>query len=522
MKSKPKKRKATKKPTTALARVEKSPAAIQPQSVAPSIERTVERIEQVRRFVAKGLNVGLQQLLKKNPRLPADDKRRTDLMIDYGTIPGVNKNFLLQPGAEKICLWLNVRPDFDAVERELEGGHLEVIVKCKLRSKATGEEVFSGPSCSCSSMETKFRYRFEKRDVETIPAPNQDVAKKLKSMGLGKWIKNKYPKAGQNPWEWFDRIENRDIADTRNNVRQMAHKRALVKVVRNFGAMSEIFTEDPTEWNFTDEGGTPDDAQEVAQQTPGGREIVQQPAGEAQGTKAAAQAVAERIKAEHQAKQATAPPAAGRAPEALKPTIGVWYEKDRKVGFLKIPVLPEAETIIVNRTMAEAKEICLSLAYWDDEKGFGVDARELPELRAVCQKNGVELKELAAPVSPSPKEVSAQGTDKPKEGGEATGASPALSSVAKIIAVSRTKTKNKGIEVLNVNWGGTWFSCFKKPMWEYLEAGKGLEAELVVSENKRNIVGIKRIGTRTFGDDGLIEIQNDEPRSTKMASLFTS
>ena len=506
-----------KKATAALARVEKSPAAIQPQSVAPSIERTVERIEQVRRFVAKGLNVGLQQLLKKNPRLPADDPRRTDLMIDYGTIPGVNKNFLLQPGAEKICLWLNVRPTYETIERELEGGHLEVIAKCKLLSKATGEEVFSGPSCSCSSMETKFRYRFEKRDVETIPAPNQDEAKKLKSMGLGKWIKNKFPKAGQNPWEWFDRIENRDIADTRNNVRQMAHKRALVKVVRNFGAMSEIFTEDPTEWNFTDEGGTPDDAQEVVQKTPGGREIVQQPAGEPQGTKAAAQAVAERIKAEHQAKQAAAPPV------APKPTIGVWYEWDRKVGFLKIPVLPETEAIIVNRTMAEAKEICLSLAYWDDEKGFGVDARELPELRAVCEKNGVELKELAEPrPSPTQGAGSQEAAEKSKDDGKhiSSKTAPVIPSAAIISQVTRTKTKNKGIEVLNVHWGGVWLSCFKKTLWEYLESAKGKEAELIVSENKRNILGIHRIAGVTFDSEGLPEIQNQDPRSTTTASLF--
>ena len=141
--------------------------------------------------------------------------------------------------------------------RDRPEGHLEVIAKCKLLSKADGMEVFSGPSCSCSSMEVKFRYRFAKRDVQTEQLPDKKEADRLKAAGLGKWIKNKFAKSGENPWEWFDRIENRDIADTRNNVRQMAHKRALVKVVRNFGAMSEIFTEDPTEWNFADNGDVP-------------------------------------------------------------------------------------------------------------------------------------------------------------------------------------------------------------------------------------------------------------------------
>ena len=288
-----------------------------------------------------------------------------------------------------------MRPTYpETIERELEGGHLEVIAKCKLLSKATGEEVFSGPSCSCSSMETKFRYRFEKRDPDTIPIPNQDEAKKLKSMGLGKWIKNKFPKAGQNPWEWFDRIENRDIADTRNNVRQMAHKRALVKVVRNFGAMSEIFTEDPTEWNFTDEGGAPEDAQEVVQKTSGGREIIQQPAGEPQGTKAAADAVAKRKIDEENSKKQLA------APAGPKPIIGIRFDKGGKLAFLDLPVgLAEVPLIILNRTMAEAREVCF-IAFAPQANALGIEPGDVPKLRAVCEKNGVELRELAAPVLP--------------------------------------------------------------------------------------------------------------------------
>ena len=259
-------------------------------SVAPSIERAVGRIEQVRKFVVRGLNQSLTEYLRKHPKAPLDDPKRAELSIDFGTIPGKDKKFLLQPGAEKICLWLNVRPVYEAVERELENGHLEVIVRCKLMSKETGEEVFSGPSCSCSSMETKFRFRWEKRDTDKLPAPSQDEGKKLKALGLGRWTKNRYAKQGESPWEWMDRIENQNIADERNNVRQMAHKRSLVKVVRNFGAMSELFTEDPSEWNFEgDEGGTPPD--DAKQYTRGGREIVYP---EQQGSQAAADAVAKR------------------------------------------------------------------------------------------------------------------------------------------------------------------------------------------------------------------------------------
>jgi hypothetical protein len=512
-----KKRKTTKKPTAALARVEKTPLA--PQSVAPSIERTVERIEQVRRFVKSGLNVGLQQLLKRFPKLPADDRRRAELMIDYGTIPGVNKNFLLQPGAEKICLWLNVRPVYDSTERELPDGHLEVIARCRLLAKQSGEEMFSGPSCSCSSMETKFRYRFEKRDTDTIPAPDDQEAKKLKSMGLGKWVKNKFKKGNEPNWFWFDRIENRDIADVRNNVRQMAHKRALVKVVRNFGAMSEIFTEDPTEWNFDDAGGEPD-AIEQLQRTPGGREIIEHPAGQQlAGTKAAAEAVAERKKAEYQAKQEqtlTEPP---------KPVLGFYRGKAGKVAFLTPPqTLSEAAGIVLNRTMSEAKELCLSMGFWDDEQKFGIDVRELPSLQAVCLKNGVELKEFAEPrPSPAQGAGSTKPADNPGDGKEPTethSKPSAVPSAGKLINWTKEgKTKTQLRPVLEINWGGTIYSCFRKSLWPHLTEGKGKPAELILSEDHRNVIGITSIDGRQY-EEGLPTTTNDEIKPSGTADLF--
>ncbi len=531
MKSKPKKRKTTKKPTAALARVEKTPLA--PQSVAPSIEMAAKRIEEVRRFVQRNLNCEYQRYLTKHPKPPADERGRKDyyaklkeLEVDYGSIPGSKKKVLFQPGAEKICLWLRIEPKYETVEHPMEDGHVEIVVRTRLISTATKEELFEGPFCSCSTMESNYRYRFQKRD-ESIAPPDEKEKKKLKAMGLGymKKMKDWDAQPPADRWFWFDRENNPNIHDTRNTVRQQAHKRSWVKATRNFGAMSEIFTEPPSDWTFEEEV---EHTEEPVQKTPGGRVIVQQEAQPPQGTKAAAQAVAERIKAEHQAK-AVAVDVPGKFPDGLRktvvmqrPVIGVWYGKDRKVGFLKIPVLPEAETIILNRTMAEAKEICLSLAYWDDEKGFGVDARELRELLAICQKNGVELKELAeSAASPTIGAPSQEAAEKSKDDGKhASETAPVIPSVAIISQVTRTKTKNKGVEVLNVHWGGVWLSCFKKTLWEYLESAQGKEAELIVSENKRNILGIHRIAGVTFDSEGLPEIQNQEDRATKTASLF--
>ena len=52
---------------------------------------------------------------------------REKFEIDWGTIPGVDKPFLKQPGAEKFCFWLNIRPKYFKTEIDLGAGHLEMV-----------------------------------------------------------------------------------------------------------------------------------------------------------------------------------------------------------------------------------------------------------------------------------------------------------------------------------------------------------------------------------------------------------
>ena len=52
--------------------------------------------------------------------------------IDYDQIPGTNGKTLLQPGSEKIALWLKVRPLFDTVETDMGNGHIENVIRCHL------------------------------------------------------------------------------------------------------------------------------------------------------------------------------------------------------------------------------------------------------------------------------------------------------------------------------------------------------------------------------------------------------
>lgn len=118
----------------------------------------------------------------------------------------------------------------------------------------------------------------------------------------------------------------------------------------------------------------------------------------------------------------------------------------------------------------------------------------------------------------------AQAADKTRGGSSVAGSSesPALSAPGPINSAKESITKIKGIPVLIVNWKGIFLSCFhQKTLWEYLAAGVGKEAELVLSSDKRNIEGIRRIGNREFEPDGktpIIQMGEDRPKTT--ADLF--
>jgi len=63
-----------------------------------------------------------------------------------------------------------------------------------------------------------------------------------------------------------------------------------------------------------------------------------------------------------------------------------------------------------------------------------------------------------------------------------------------------------------VKIGGFWFTSYVNPIFDSLDRGLGKDSELWVDERK-NIVGIKRIGSRMFDADGRTPIvDRDEPR----------
>lgn len=126
----------------------------------------------------------------------------------YGVVPGTKgKPSLFQPGAEKICLMFKLVPRYRIEKTQLPGGHREVEVTCTLYRR--GSDIVEGEGIgSCSTMESKYRYRSKWNDG----------------------VKTKE--------------ENPDIADTYNTVLKMAKKRALVDAVKSTTAASDIFTQD--------------------------------------------------------------------------------------------------------------------------------------------------------------------------------------------------------------------------------------------------------------------------------------
>jgi len=187
---------------------------LQTHETQQAIALTIQKLDGIRDFVASAL--------KEGP--------------DYDKIPGTPKRSLLQPGAEKVALYLNARPEYIITKTELGDGHVEYEVTCTLHDKHTGLPLGQGVG-TLSTMDSNHRYRWHE---EEKPSDAEQVA--LKRQGLGKWVKRK--RKGAEVWVWLARSDTPNIWDERHTVLQMARKRAYVQATRTFAALSEYFTQD--------------------------------------------------------------------------------------------------------------------------------------------------------------------------------------------------------------------------------------------------------------------------------------
>lgn len=156
--------------------------------------------------------------------------------VHFGTIPGTDKPTLLKAGAEKLCLTFRLAVGLNVTERELGNGHREYEVRCTLTSP-TGHVVGEGLGV-CSTMESKFRYRW---DSTGRPVPKEYWDKRdPELLGGSQFVPRK--KDGQ--WFIFQRAAHDNPADYYNTCAKMAKKRAHVDATITATAASDIFAQD--------------------------------------------------------------------------------------------------------------------------------------------------------------------------------------------------------------------------------------------------------------------------------------
>ena len=168
----------------------------------------------------------------------------------YGVVPGCgDKPTLLKAGAEKLSLTFRLSPTYVVIKTDLGNGHREYEVRCTLTHIPSGS-VFGEGVGTCSSMESKFRYRKAER---VCPACGSTAIIKGKAEYGGGWLC--FAKKGGCGAKFQDddetitsqqtgRVENQDPADIYNTILKMAKKRAHVDAVLTATAASDIFAQD--------------------------------------------------------------------------------------------------------------------------------------------------------------------------------------------------------------------------------------------------------------------------------------
>jgi hypothetical protein len=161
----------------------------------------------------------------------------------YGKLPGIPKPTLYKSGAEVLLFLFRIAVRYKTDIKEFENGHREYITDCIL-TDSNGVQ-FGSSSGSCSTLESKYRYRNESDyeiTGEAIPKDAKEKKREYRAQGYGM-------KQVNGNWEWVrfkdaSKKENPDIADVYNTCLKMSQKRALTATVLTSLAVSEFFTQD--------------------------------------------------------------------------------------------------------------------------------------------------------------------------------------------------------------------------------------------------------------------------------------
>ena len=206
-----------------------------------SMDVALERRETIIKFV--------QQIMKEDQ--------------DYGVIPGTSsKPVLLKPGAEKLCNFFGLEPEFTPIFEEADwtgehhGGQPFYYIRYRCRLMRNGQVLGVGEG-SCNSWESKYRYRNANRKCPSCGQEAIIVGKAEYGGGFVCFKKKggcgaKFDEDDQRiASQAVGRVINPDMADSVNTIQKMAQKRALVPATLLATSGSEFFTQDlednPTE-----------------------------------------------------------------------------------------------------------------------------------------------------------------------------------------------------------------------------------------------------------------------------------
>lgn len=172
---------------------------------------------------------------------------------DYGVIPGTKKKTLLKSGADKLCEVYGLYDEYIIKDTiNWETGLFDYELTCILKSRRDDSMVGSGVG-SCSSFESKYRWREQKRACPGCGKTTIITGKAEYGGGFICWKKDgrsdgcgaKFKADDKSITEQIQgRIENPDIIDVKNTVLKMAKKRAKIDAVIGVTRSSGLFTQD--------------------------------------------------------------------------------------------------------------------------------------------------------------------------------------------------------------------------------------------------------------------------------------
>ena len=207
---------------------------------------------------------------------------------DFGEIPGTSKPALLKPGAEKLCNFFGLEPEFTPVVDEIDwtgaqhAGETFCYVRYRCRLLRNGRILGVGEG-SCNSWESRYRYRWvsaeslpedidrthllkrggrrtlcefdfaiDRADTTGVYAKPAEYWQKFKeaiTSGVARRVERDTRQGKAYAWEMdadltLYRIPNPDVADLVNTIQKMAQKRSLVAATLIATSASEFFTQD--------------------------------------------------------------------------------------------------------------------------------------------------------------------------------------------------------------------------------------------------------------------------------------